>query len=241
VPFWLALLAPGSDFDADAITGLGGLSTLAPMPDAFIVPEVPEVADVPEVGDVPEVPELLEEEVVTLSEPVAVQETEVIAVATVADPYAPPKPGQQPRPAATYAQPAPAPYLAAPQYANTPTPGPTYAAPVAPTAYQQPYPANYGYPQNYMAPPPSRANYEPFSIAALIAGIAGLTLVPGLGALLAIVFGILGLHHNREHGQSSRGMAIAGTVLGALGLLVLPLFLFLLFARGGIFDNPIWW
>jgi hypothetical protein len=42
-----------------------------------------------------------------------------------------------------------------------------------------------------------------------------------VGSILAIVFGHVSLHQMRSSGQGGRGMAIAGLVLGYLGLAVL--------------------
>lgn len=114
-------------------------------------------------------------------------------------------------------------------------PGSPYAQPAQPVQpYAMPYPTQYPATQA----PTSR--YEPFSIAALIAGLAGFTLLPVLGSLLGIVFGILGLHHSRQFGGASRGMAIAGIVLGAAALLLVPLALLVLF-RGALSHSPMWW
>jgi Domain of unknown function (DUF4190) len=42
-----------------------------------------------------------------------------------------------------------------------------------------------------------------------------------VGSILAVVFGHVSLHQIRSSGQSGRGLAIAGLVLGYLGLVVL--------------------
>jgi hypothetical protein len=42
--------------------------------------------------------------------------------------------------------------------------------------------------------------------------------------VLAVVFGHVALANIREHGQSGRGMAIAGLVLGYVGMALLALF-----------------
>jgi uncharacterized membrane protein len=42
----------------------------------------------------------------------------------------------------------------------------------------------------------------------------------GLGSLLGFIFGIIGLRQTRRDGSRGRGMAIAGIILGALGLIV---------------------
>lgn len=104
----------------------------------------------------------------------------------------------------------------APPPANYPIhPGP-YDTPAAVTQYPANYRSSYSPHQGHY---PTRAPYDSFSIAALVAGIAGITLLPGLGSILAVVLGIVGLNHARERGAEGRGFAIAGLVLGGLSLL----------------------
>jgi hypothetical protein len=45
-----------------------------------------------------------------------------------------------------------------------------------------------------------------------------LGVVPFLGGVLGVVFGIIGLRHCRRNGDRGRGLAIAGIVIGALAL-----------------------
>jgi hypothetical protein len=100
-------------------------------------------------------------------------------------------------------------------------PGSTYPAPgqYPPT----PSPSGqYGYPQQYFNPAPVRNN--PFAITALVLGIVqfvlGLALVGNIvAAIPAIIFGALALKQIRLRGERGRGMAIAGLVLGILGVL----------------------
>jgi Domain of unknown function (DUF4190) len=42
--------------------------------------------------------------------------------------------------------------------------------------------------------------------------------VPGLGGVLGITFGIIGLRHCSRNGERGRGMAIAGIVIGAIAI-----------------------
>jgi predicted acyltransferase len=65
------------------------------------------------------------------------------------------------------------------------------------------------------------------SIASLVLGIIGVFLcfvvVP---SILALVFGLLGINQiKQDPSQSGRGMAIAGIVLGAIGVLLFVLVL----------------
>ncbi|MFE5340986.1 DUF4190 domain-containing protein [Isoptericola sp. NPDC056578] len=132
------------------------------------------------------------------------------------DPYATPEAGATPptgtaptgtAPNGTAPNGPPAPYTAP----GTPSPATPYdqQAPYGgrPTPYDQPAP--YGAPSPYGQPAPGT---DGFSIAALITGILGISPV-------ALGLGIAGMRRTRRTGQSGRGMAIAGVVLGALGIL----------------------
>jgi hypothetical protein len=61
---------------------------------------------------------------------------------------------------------------------------------------------------------PQRTN--PLAIAALVCGIAELLIL--LAAVPAIICGFLALSQIRERGEGGRGMAIAGIVLGFIGI-----------------------
>ena len=74
-----------------------------------------------------------------------------------------------------------------------------------------------GYPQPYGYPKPGNTNG--FAIAALVCSLVGI-LLAFIGPLLGIVFGIVGLRHTTERGESGRGLAIAGIVIGSLVLLL---------------------
>ncbi len=83
-------------------------------------------------------------------------------------------------------------------------------------------PGQYGYPPQYFNPAPVRNN--PFAITALVLGIVqfvlGLALVGNIvAAIPAIIFGAIALKQIRLRGERGRGMAIAGLVLGILGVL----------------------
>jgi hypothetical protein len=66
-----------------------------------------------------------------------------------------------------------------------------------------------------------------YAIASLVLGI---TWWGWIGSVLAVIFGHIGLAQIRERGQGGRGMAIAGLVLGYVGLAMLALFVVLAFA-----------
>lgn len=129
-----------------------------------------------------------------------------------AQPYGQPQYGQQP-----YRQP----QYGAHQYG---TPG--YGA----DPYGNPYAAQqYGYPPAYAGPPqPSGAG---MGIAGFVTGLIGLLLcwLPGLGvicAALGVIFGAIGMNQLKRTGGNP-GLAIAGLVLGVLGVVLFVVFLIL--------------
>ncbi|MGQ0719813.1 MAG: DUF4190 domain-containing protein [Pseudonocardiales bacterium] len=60
-----------------------------------------------------------------------------------------------------------------------------------------------------------------------------------IGSILALIFGYTARKQIRERGQSGDGLAIAGIVLGWVGVGFLALFLiFGIFGMVGLFDGP---
>lgn len=99
---------------------------------------------------------------------------------------------------------------------------PSPAAPPAGAPVQiNPFPYGFvgapGYPGG---PPPTNG----WAVASLVAGILGVCLVPILSSLTAVITGIVGIARADRYRGSGRGMAVAGLVLGAIGL-VAPLLL----------------
>ena len=72
------------------------------------------------------------------------------------------------------------------------------------------YSVDYGF-----QPPRQRTNG--FAVASLVLGIVGC--VPFITALLAVIFGIVGLRKTRDPSVGGLGLAIAGLILGIVGLL----------------------
>jgi len=72
--------------------------------------------------------------------------------------------------------------------------------------------------------PPQPAKNNNLAIAALVCGVAQfvlwfLILIPGLiSAILALVFGMVSMRQIKRRGEAGRGMAVAGVILGALGV-----------------------
>lgn len=111
-----------------------------------------------------------------------------------------------------------------PPYPYPPYPYPGY--PYAPPAYPgQPGPPPWPGPY----PPPYAQPYPPYAASSATNGFAIASLVLGIlwlywvGSILAVVFGHIALVQTRERGQGGRGLAIAGLVLGYLGLATLVL------------------
>ena len=61
-----------------------------------------------------------------------------------------------------------------------------------------------------------------FAIASLVLSILWIL---GLGAILAVIFAFVALRQIRERGQTGRGLAIAGMILGWIGIFGLVLFI----------------
>jgi hypothetical protein len=116
------------------------------------------------------------------------------------------QPPQQPGPIS------PPPQFGAPPPEGTPPYGPVppqFGAPQygAPPGYPPPYAYGYGYPQ-------PQGGTNGMAIAAMVCGICGFAcLIPGL---VGIILGIVSLPQIKRRGQSGRGMAIAGIVMGSL-------------------------
>jgi hypothetical protein len=127
------------------------------------------------------------------------------------DPSEPPRPEQQPPSQADWSQPSPAqqpPYGAEQPYPQPQYPQPQYGQP----QYGQP---QYGQPQyGYGAPPPPRGT-NGMSIASMVLGILW---IYWIGSILALIFGYVARRQIRESGQVGGGMAVAGIVLGWIGV-----------------------
>ncbi|HXA73787.1 MAG TPA: DUF4190 domain-containing protein [Acidimicrobiales bacterium] len=97
-----------------------------------------------------------------------------------------------------------------PAYDAPPPPPP--AGPYPPP----PYPPGYGTP-GYVPAPPTVPSTNGFSIASLVLGIVW---VFGVGAILAVIFGFVARKQIRESGgrQGGSGMALAGIILGFVGI-----------------------
>ena len=62
-----------------------------------------------------------------------------------------------------------------------------------------------------------------FAIASLTMGVLGLSLLPLIGAVLALVFGYRARREIANSGESGEGLATAGVILGWVGVGLLAL------------------
>jgi Domain of unknown function (DUF4190) len=101
----------------------------------------------------------------------------------------------------------------------TPPPAPPPQPPPAPPAYGQPPSTGAGY--------QSGQKTNGLAIAALVLGIAGLVFYAcGVASILALVFGYMSRRQIDESGgtQGGRGMAIAGIIMGWIGVALVVIF-----------------
>ena len=77
-------------------------------------------------------------------------------------------------------------------------------------------------------PAPARTGYDPYApgaapgtngkaIAALVCSLVGPVLCCGLTSLVGLILGILAMRETKRTGQEGHGMALAGTIIGAIG------------------------
>ena len=70
---------------------------------------------------------------------------------------------------------------------------------------------------------------EVFAIVSLVSGILGYVFLPFIGAIVAIIFGIMSRSESKSAGTAPSGMATAGIILGVIQLALVALFLILVF------------
>lgn len=73
-----------------------------------------------------------------------------------------------------------------------------------------------------------------FAIAALVCGLVG-----GVGSVLALVFGFTARRQIAATGESGKGMALAGIILGFVGILILLLLVGWVVLINGFNSNPV--
>ena len=123
-----------------------------------------------------------------------------------AAPPAPPAGGYPAYPPAYGAPAAPPADAAYPGYAAPSYGAPAYSAPAYGTA---PAPA-YG---AYAAP---KTNV--LAIVSLVAALVGMFIIPFIGSVVAVITGHMSLSQIKRTGENGRGMALAGTIVGWVGI-----------------------
>jgi hypothetical protein len=99
---------------------------------------------------------------------------------------------------------------------NFPPPPPQGNYPPPPNYGQMPPGGGYPQPAGYgMAPVPPRTSGA--AIGSLVCGLLGC--IPFVTSLVAVILGFVGLRATSRPGVSGRGLAIAGLILGLLGIL----------------------
>ncbi|PZR54248.1 DUF4190 domain-containing protein [Xylanimonas oleitrophica] len=164
------------------------------------------------------------------------------------DPYNPPPAGGEGRDETSGAGQAgwsqPSPGYQAPQGPSSGSPYPGgghspyqgYEQPGSQSSYgqspygQSPYGASYG----------PAAQTDGLAVGALVCGIVGLTVVPVLGSIAAVVLGLMSLSRLRTSGQGGKGLAVAGLVMGGVGVLGALLLVVLVFGLLGLAASAPW-
>lgn len=108
---------------------------------------------------------------------------------------------------------------------------PGYPAGYGPTGQQAPQPGAPGYPSQhpygyvggYAYPPTARTNV--LSVLSLVASLTGILMIlPFIGSVAAVIMGHISLSQLKTSGEKGRGMALAGTIIGWIGIGLLVLF-----------------
>jgi hypothetical protein len=123
----------------------------------------------------------------------------------------PPAPPEYPQSAPTYGEAAPPAYgQPAPPPYGQPAPGygqPPYGAPA--------YPA-YAAAPTYGGGPAQKTNT--LAIVSLVASLVGILLLPFIGSIVGIITGHMSLSQIKRTGEQGRGLGLAGTIVGWVGL-----------------------
>ncbi|MRG61277.1 DUF4190 domain-containing protein [Agromyces sp. CFH 90414] len=99
---------------------------------------------------------------------------------------------------------------AAPAYGSAAPAAPAYGAP----GYGAP---GYGAPA-YGAAAPAKTNT--LAIVSLIASIAGIVIVYFIGSVVGVICGHIAINQIKKTGEQGRGMAIAGLIVGYVGIVL---------------------
>lgn len=99
-----------------------------------------------------------------------------------------------------------------PPYAGPGQPG--YATPAQPPAYGAAAP----YPQGQYAGYPVAPKTNTLAIVSLVSSLVGVFIIPFIGSLVGVITGHMSLNQLKTNGEGGRGMALAGTIIGWVGL-----------------------
>jgi TRAP-type C4-dicarboxylate transport system permease small subunit len=69
---------------------------------------------------------------------------------------------------------------------------------------------------SYAAPPAQKTNV--LAIVSLVASIAGLVILWGIGSLAGVITGHIAMSQIKKTGEQGRGMALGGLIVGYIGL-----------------------
>lgn len=116
-------------------------------------------------------------------------------------------------------------------------PGNYPPAPPVSQGYPAAPPASQGYPAGGYPASPGYGSYPPaaktntLAIVSLISAIVGFVLIPFIPSIVAVISGHMSLGQIKRTGEQGRGLGLAGTIIGwvGVGLWVLLLVAFLAF------------
>jgi hypothetical protein len=89
--------------------------------------------------------------------------------------------------------------------------------------------------RNYMAPPEHRQ----FSGTAITGFVLSLLWLGGIGSLAAVIVCGIAMKRTKTRGQNGRGLAVAGLILGVLGLLASIWLILVLVGLGSAMDSEL--
>lgn len=131
----------------------------------------------------------------------------------------PPVPPAPPAASEAETQPYPPAYGTPPAYGAAPSYGtpPAYgsAAPYGASAPAFGSPAAYGAPY-YGGYAPAKTNT--LAVVSLISSLVGIFLIPFLGSIVGVITGHMALSRLKTSGEQGRGLALAGTIIGWVGV-----------------------
>jgi hypothetical protein len=124
-----------------------------------------------------------------------------------------------------------------PDQPGAPVPPATPATPPAP-AYGTPAAPAYGETAPAYGQPPAGPKTNALAIIALVASIAGFV-IWGIGFIAGVICGHISLSQIKKTGEQGRGMAVAGLIIGYVGIALTIIGTIIFFAVfAAIMSNP---